>query len=173
MRDAIALRNAELLGRARDHFEHCAYWTARSYERLRKRDRMLGDPQNPTIATDEDHIEWNVGILHPERRRLLAMEVEQHALSFRQLAPKHQALGLLLRGDRHLHPEGMHPALAHDLERLELTGGKGARRAERGQGERANKNDIPLHPVAHPQVSLCGQPAIEIERPTPGRNCAQ
>jgi hypothetical protein len=67
----------------------------------------------------------------------------------------------------------MHPALAHDLERLELDGGKSARRAEHGHGERANKNDSPLHPVAHPQVSFGEQPAIEIERPAPGRNCAQ
>src|SRR5262249_35414426 len=57
---------------------------------------------------------------HPETGGLLAMEVKQHALPFRQLTAEHQPLRLLLRSGYHLNGETVHPRPGDDFERLEL-----------------------------------------------------
>ncbi len=112
MRHPIAGNDAELSGRARHHFEHRAHRPAGVNQRLRMRYGILGDPVDAPVATDEDHVERDIGILHPEACRLLALEIEQHALSFRQLSPEHQSLRLLFRSDRHLDGKHMNTGLA-------------------------------------------------------------
>src|SRR5216684_784858 len=80
MRHAVAGGEAELLGGAGDHLEHRAHRPAGGNERFRERHRVLGDAQDPPVGADEDHVERDVGVLHPEAGRLLLMKVEQHAL---------------------------------------------------------------------------------------------
>jgi hypothetical protein len=72
------------------------------------------------------------------------MEVEQHALPFRQLAPEHEPFRLLLRRRRHLDREDVHAALACDLQRLqfgrrEAPGKAGGRQGQDGQRGEENK----------------------------------
>src|SRR5262249_37888716 len=93
----VARRDAELLGGAADDFEHRAHRPAGGHERFRERHRVLGDAQDAPVAADEDHVERDIGVLHPEAGRLFLMEVEQHALPFRQLAAEHESFRLLLR----------------------------------------------------------------------------
>src|SRR5262249_29878401 len=91
----VARRDAELLGGAAEHFEHRAHRPAGGHERFRERHRVLSDAQDPSVSADEDHVERDVGVLHPEAGRLFLMEVEQHALPFRQLAAEHEPFRLL------------------------------------------------------------------------------
>src|SRR5262245_58989057 len=93
----VARRDAELLGGAADDCEHRAHRPAGGHERFRERHRVLGDAQDAPVAADEDHVERDIGVLHPEAGRLFLMEVEQHALPFRQLAAEHESFRLLLR----------------------------------------------------------------------------
>src|SRR5215471_12354721 len=63
----VARRDAELLGGAADHFAHRP---TGGHERFRKRHRVLGDAQDAPVAADEDHVERDIGVLHPEAGRL-------------------------------------------------------------------------------------------------------
>jgi len=47
--------------------------------------------------------------VHPERDRLVALEVEQHALPVRQLLAEHQTAFALGIGGRKLDGKGVHP----------------------------------------------------------------
>src|SRR5262249_42865010 len=66
---------------------------------------------------------------------LFMVEVEQHALAFREFAPVHEALGLLRGRGRHLDGEHMHTALAGDLERLQFGCGKTPRYPDEWEGD--------------------------------------
>ena len=64
-----------------------------------------------------DHVERNIGIVHPEADRLLALEVEQHALAFRQLLAEHQAAGALGVIGCKLDGKGVDAGPSDDLKR--------------------------------------------------------
>ena len=66
---------------------------------------------------DEDHVERDVGVVHPEGDRLLALEIEQHAAAFRQFLAEHQAALALGVVGGELDRKGVHAGLADDLER--------------------------------------------------------
>src|SRR5262249_33656512 len=85
MGNAVADSNAHLLGGATDHLEHGAHRTAGRDQRFRERHCIFGDTRDAPVPPNEDHIEGNIGVLHPEARGLLVTKIEQHALSFRQL----------------------------------------------------------------------------------------
>ena len=85
---------------------------------------------NPSVPANEDHVERNIGVLHPHRDRLLAMKVEQHAAPFRQFSPIHEAAGALLVVDRELHRKGVDAGLAGNLDGF--VGGGGEPQAGRG-----------------------------------------
>src|SRR4029077_3755733 len=125
----------------------------------RKRHGVLGDPQDAPVGADEDHIERNVGILHPEAGRLLAVEVEQHALPFRQLLAEHQAFRLLLRSHSHFDCEDMYAALAGDFERLQFGRCEQAGTAER-QGEERENGENGEQDTTHGQASMLEGPII-------------
>src|SRR5215469_8463231 len=120
----IAGRDAELLGGAADHLERRAHRPAGGDVALRQRLGVLGDAQDAAVGANEEHVERDEGVLHPERDRLIEPEIEQHTVALRQLAPEHQAVLLFLRRDRQLDLEGMDAALAGDLDRLQLGGAK-------------------------------------------------
>src|SRR5947199_10708341 len=58
--DAIAGRQPQLAGGAGDHFEDPTGRAARGDGAGRQRFGVLGDPQDPSIAADVDHIERHV-----------------------------------------------------------------------------------------------------------------
>src|SRR5580700_1306452 len=80
--DPVARLDAELVRRPGDHFEHRAHRGAGWNEAIRFRLGTLLDAHDPAVAANENHIQRNVGIVHPERDRLVMLEVEQHALTF-------------------------------------------------------------------------------------------
>ena len=126
------------------HLEDAAHRPTRGNDRFRLRRGVFGNPQDAAVAADEDHVERDVGVLHPEAGRLFLMEVEQHALPFRQLATKHEPSRHLLRRRSHLDREDVHAALACDLERLqfgrrEAAGNAGGRQGQDGQRGEENK----------------------------------
>src|SRR5712691_4032899 len=95
MRDPVARRDAELPGGTGDHFEHGARGAARGHQPLRQGLGVFRDPQDAAVGADEDHVERDERVLHPEGEFLVDFEVEQHALAFRQRAAEHQAARLL------------------------------------------------------------------------------
>src|SRR3569833_3147697 len=85
---AIARCNAELERSSAAHLQHGLNGAGRRYLLLGHRRRVLGDVEDPTVATDEDHVERDICVLHPEPDWLVGVEVEQHAL------PRWQALAI-------------------------------------------------------------------------------
>src|SRR5665647_1402300 len=117
MRHPVARGDAELARGSRDDFQDATDRAARRDDARRKRLGILDNAQDSAVGADKDHVEGDVGILHPEADFLLVLEVEQHALPLGQFLPVHQtlrALGVVL-GD--LDRKGMHAGLAGDLKR--------------------------------------------------------
>jgi hypothetical protein len=77
--------------------------------------------------------------MHPEADRLLALEVKQHALAFRQLFAEHQAAGALRVVGRKLDGKWVDAGAGYDLKRR-LPGRLGRRRPRKtgGGGERGS-----------------------------------
>ena len=86
-------------------------------------------------APNEDHVERDVGILHPHRHLLLGREIEQHPLPVRQFLAVHQAGGLFFLGRRYLDRKNLHAGFGGDLKRLEV------RRLRAKSGECAKCDD--------------------------------
>src|SRR5579885_106975 len=136
IRHLIPRRDAVLAGGAADHFQHSAHRAAGGNDRLRQRLGIFDDAQNTSVAADKNHVERNVGVLHPEAHVLLLPEVEQHALPLRQMLAEHQSLFPRRLGVGNLHGEDVHARLAGDFERV-LAGrlGRPARQQKRQECE--------------------------------------
>jgi hypothetical protein len=115
--DAISGRNAEFARRAGDDFEHRADRSAGGNEPIGERLGIFSNPHNTAVTGDEDHVERNVGVVHPEGDRLILQEVEQHAATLRQFLAEHQTAGSLRFRGRKFDAERVHTALADDIER--------------------------------------------------------
>ncbi|HEX6894070.1 MAG TPA: hypothetical protein VF146_02290, partial [Bryobacteraceae bacterium] len=64
------------------------------------------------------HVQWNIGILHPEADLLIAVEIEQHAAAFWQILAIHEPLrpvGIVVDD---LDREEVHSGPAGNLKRL-------------------------------------------------------
>src|SRR5579884_435411 len=95
----IPRRDPEPAGRAADHFEDRPHRPAGWDQAIRHRLGIFGDPQDASVTADKDHIERDIGVVHPERYRLLLMEIEEHTVTFWQLLTEHEAaLAFRLRG---------------------------------------------------------------------------
>jgi hypothetical protein len=81
-----------------------------------KRFGVSSDARDCAGFGDEDHIEGNIGILHPERDRLLALEVEQHAAIRRHEPPIHQAFFTFGVVARHFDRKNVNAGRGGDLE---------------------------------------------------------
>ena len=90
-------------------------------------------------ASDENHIERDVGIAHPELHRLLGLKIEQHAVAFRQRLAEHQAARALGIVGGKLDREGMDAGTGHDLDGI-LRGRTGRRLSHR-QRATGDKHD--------------------------------
>jgi len=64
----------------------------------------------------KNQVERDVGVVHPERDRLIGKEVEKHALPLRQLLAVHQTALALRFGRGKLDVEGMHPRGTDNLK---------------------------------------------------------
>ena len=81
------------------------------------------------VPGNENRIQGNVGVVHPEGDRLILHEVEQHAPALRQFLAKHQTARPLRLVCGKFDAERMHPALADNIER-QLAGGVQRRAGE-------------------------------------------
>ena len=107
---AIAGCYAELLDGARNHFQHAADRSAGRNEIIGKRFGVLDNVQDASVAGDKDHIQRDVGVVHPEGHRLIALEVEQHTLSLGQRFAEHEAALPFRTGGGKFDIEGVHAA---------------------------------------------------------------
>ena len=71
---------------------------------------------NAAVAADKDHVERDVGVVHPEGYRPVLLEIEQHAVAVRQLLAEHEAAGALVLVGGKFDREGVDAALADDLD---------------------------------------------------------
>ena len=108
--------------------EHRDAGAAGGNDRLRQRLGVGGDARHRPVAGDEDHVERDIGVLHPEGDRRFAVELEQHAAVGRHEAAAHQALlaRRLVGGDLDL--ERVNAARRGDGQRIELVGARAVRR---------------------------------------------
>src|SRR3954447_15425695 len=120
MRYSVPCSDAEFACSAGDHLEHRAYRAIRRDPRFGKRDRVLGDLRYAAITVNEDHIQRDIGVPHPEFTNALIAEVEEHPLSLRQFAPEHESPCLVLRRECQFDCEDVHTILAGNLKRLKL-----------------------------------------------------
>src|SRR6188474_3648100 len=63
MPDPVPRLDPELLCCAPDHLEHTAHGTAGGNVHGRQRLGVFSDPSDAAVGIDEDHVEWDVGIL--------------------------------------------------------------------------------------------------------------
>src|SRR5215831_13495927 len=121
--------------RAGNHVAHRAHGATGRNERFGQRHGVLCDAQDSPIPANEDYVEGDIGVFHPEASRLFLVEVEQHTLAFWEFAPVHESLGLLRGRGRQLYREHMHAPLTGDLERLQFGSRKAPRCADEGQAD--------------------------------------
>src|SRR5215813_6324910 len=88
--DAIPRPNAKLTRCSTNNFKHRADRAARWNEPRRQRLSVLRNAKDTAVAADKDHVERDIGILHPETDFLFAVEVEQHSLPLGQFLSVHQ-----------------------------------------------------------------------------------
>ena len=131
---------------------------------------VLGHGGDGTVGANEEHVEGDVGVLHPHRNLLLRREVEQHAFAVGQLLPVHQSGGFLFLGRRHLDREHLHALLGHDLERRKARRLRHRTGAENGGADRREqRHDQPaaaeriddgseFHGALTPEVCNTGRP---------------
>src|SRR5579871_2355275 len=104
----IAGRDPVFLGCTTDYFEHALGQPSRRDDPGRERLRVLRNSQDPAIGPDEDHVERDVGVLHPHRHLLLRGKIEQHTLPLGKLLPVHQPGSLFFFRGRYLDREDVH-----------------------------------------------------------------
>lgn len=105
--DGVTRPDAQLGGPACGNFEHGGNRFIGA-DRCQRIGYGIGsDRFDRSVPADEDDIERNHGILHPETRDAIFGERENHALVGRQLRPEHQTLGLLRAARRQFHDKSM------------------------------------------------------------------
>jgi hypothetical protein len=148
MGDPVAGRNPELARGPRNDLEHAARRRAGGNDVVGFGFGVLGDAQYAAVAADEDHVERNVGVVHPHLDDLIGLELEQHALSFGQRPAEHQPARALFVAHGEFHRENVHAGLADDFEGIV---GRANRRPADGENQRdqqGNQKGTPklLHP---------------------------
>src|SRR5437588_12053845 len=113
--DAVTGGNAEFTRGPGDDLEHSPYRAARGDQIVGHRLGILRDTHDASVAGDENHVERNIGIVHPELDRLLLLEIEQHAAALGQLLAEHQAHGALGSIGSKLNRKGMHAGARDDI----------------------------------------------------------
>ena len=98
--------------------------------------RVLGDADDPAGAVGEDHVERNLGILHPHGDLPRLAEIEQHAVIARHAVAEHQPFGARFGsiGNFSLKRSSSFRRLDNDRLEREMRGPVGSCKARREQG---------------------------------------
>ena len=123
-RDAVAGRDAELARSARDDLEDRPDWASRRDQLVRHRFCIFRNANDAPITGDENHVEGDVGVVHPELDRLVVVKIEQHAATVRQFLTVHQPNRALGGIGREFDRKGMHAGPGYNLDRI-LSAGTG------------------------------------------------
>src|SRR6267143_699335 len=101
-------------GLARSDLDHVPRGLAHSARGIRPRSGMGHDAHHGPRLVEEDHVEGDGGVVHPEGVLLAGGEDEEHPVVRVERAAEHQAPrpGSVVAGDLHLH----HPGAARGLE---------------------------------------------------------
>src|SRR5215813_5585241 len=116
--NSVADRDAKFLRCPADNLENGSDGSVRRDEPCRQGLGVLGDAQDAAVAADENHVERNIGVLHPEADFLVPLEVKQHSPPFRQLLAVHEPLrpiGIIVRN---FHGEDVDAGLAGNFNCL-------------------------------------------------------
>src|SRR5262252_6916898 len=126
--DPVAGLNAKFPGGPGRHFEHGSHRPAGWNDLVGQGLGVFRNVANAAIALNEDHVQGHVGVTHPHGDLLIALEIEQHTVGFRQRPAKHQSAGALLIRDREFHRKYMNAGLGSNLKRLLLGSARNRRR---------------------------------------------
>lgn len=115
--DGVARPDTEFSGAARRNFQYSGNRLVRP-NRVERIGRGIGsDRFDCSVAPDEDDIQRDHRILHPETRDPVLWKRENHALVGRHFGPEHQAPGLLGAGFCHFDDKVMHCVRGLNTER--------------------------------------------------------
>src|SRR5690606_6520606 len=97
MTEIIPLAYAKASGKPAINFENAVDRFARDMNVKRLRLRHLGNADDAPVRRNEDHVERQKRILHPERSRHADAMEKEHPRILRQFGAEHQSLLLLFR----------------------------------------------------------------------------
>ena len=145
--DEIPGPDAELAGKAAIDLQHPARHPARGNVLEAEGHGLLGDPDDPPVRANEDDVERDIGVFHPEPDGLRRVIVEEHAVAIGHGAAIHEpAIAVrLLAHDLDL--EGLQASRRLDRKRLAPHGrrpGLQGEHAER-EGKKNSKDDGNFH----------------------------
>src|SRR5262249_9704445 len=89
-RNPVTRGNAKFARGAGDDFEHRTHRTSGRYQIVRHRFGIFRNVHDASVASNENHVEGDVSVVHPKLDRLVVVKIEQHAAAFRQLLAVHQ-----------------------------------------------------------------------------------
>ena len=115
-------------------------------ETVRQRLGVLGNAQDAAIAADEDHVERDIGVAHPERDRPVVLEIKQHAATLGQFLAVHQATLPLGIVGRKLDGEGAHAGLGDDFKRRLSRRVRGRDESDSQDGEKQYGGEVRRRP---------------------------
>ena len=118
MRHPIPRLQPDLRGYPCVHFQHGEGGGAGGDGALRHGLRIGGHAGDSPVAADEDHVEGDIGVLHPHEHGLFGLEIEQHAPVGGHEAAEHEAARALLIRAHDLDGERVTAAGGHDLKGL-------------------------------------------------------
>ena len=140
----VAAVDAEPGGDAGVHLEHCDHRLGRTDDGGGARRGIAMDVGNTAIARNEQHVEGQEGVAHPERRDILFTEQEQHAGIFGQGVAEHQPLMKLVLGFRDFDAEmeaGAAEGRHRDVRMAEGDGAGRIRPGRQGEGQEQQQDE--------------------------------
>jgi hypothetical protein len=120
MADLVADGQPHLRRRARVQLDDAGRRAAGGDRALGERLGVAGDRDHLSVLADEDHVERDVGVLHPHVDDVVPAEVEQHAPVVGHVAPVHQALAVFGRRAHRLDRELVHARARHEGDLFEF-----------------------------------------------------
>ena len=128
------LGNSDPPGQPAVDLKHKAHRHARGYRRDVERARVFVNTNHPARLVEEDHVERDKRIFHPERNGGLTLVDEKHPRAARHLAPVHQPNRALGRVIGHLDSEMCLTARPAQICLIVATCGIGRKRGDQKEG---------------------------------------
>lgn len=133
------MREPDRRGRARIQLDHRPSRTIRGDRAFGQRLGVVRDGGDDALTIDENHIERDIGVLHPHGDRAVFAKGEQHPAIFRHVAAKHQPARLLFGRAHDFYAESIDPGFRDELEPLELRRRSALREKENGENQRQKR----------------------------------